>query len=240
MSNAIIIGASGHIAQATIAQLAPEHTIFGVSQNPIPDPLESLLDSPHQWLQTQYDEEAVLNIGERLNQTLTSVDKIIITHGKLHSAEYMPEKKLDALTWQQLQEATFVNAFLPTLWLKALAPLIQRSVGCKIVVFSARVGSISDNHLGGWYSYRASKSMLNMLLKTATIELTRRNKNLKLLSFHPGTTKTPLSEPFQKNVAQGKLFTPEFVAAQLINILSTCPIDGELSFIDWNNKTIDW
>jgi NAD(P)-dependent dehydrogenase (short-subunit alcohol dehydrogenase family) len=109
-----------------------------------------------------------------------------------------------------------------------------------VTVFSARVGSISDNHLGGWYSYRTSKAALNMLLKTVSIEFSRRAKNIKIISFHPGTTDTLLSKPFQKNVPEGKLFTCEFVANQLISIVSDTAIDGELSYVDWQGRNIDW
>ena len=107
-------------------------------------------------------------------------------------------------------------------------------------MLSARVGSIGDNHLGGWYAYRASKAALNMLLKTAAIEYSRRSANVKLLSFHPGTTDTPLSKPFQSSVAADKLFTPDFVAAQLIALMTAADIDGQLAFIDWNGQSIDW
>ena len=102
------------------------------------------------------------------------------------------------------------------------------------------VGSISDNRLGGWYSYRTSKAALNMLLKSAVIELNRRLKSVKLIAFHPGTTDSPLSKPFQKNVPKGKLFSPDFVANALIDITHHAQIDGKLSFLDWQGKTIDW
>lgn len=111
---------------------------------------------------------------------------------------------------------------------------------CKFVFLSARVGSISDNKLGGWYSYRSSKAALNMLLKSAAIELKRTFKNVKLIAFHPGTTDSPLSKPFQKNVPKGKLFTRDFVADALIDITNKTQIDGELSFIDWQGEKIDW
>jgi NAD(P)-dependent dehydrogenase (short-subunit alcohol dehydrogenase family) len=126
------------------------------------------------------------------------------------------------------------------LWLKHLTPILVGNHVCKIVVFTARVGSISDNKLGGWYSYRASKAAMNMLIKSASIELARIAKNIKLISFHPGTTDTPLSKPFQKNVPKGKLFTPEFVAKQLLGIVENTTVNGEASFLDWQGKSITW
>ena len=94
--------------------------------------------------------------------------------------------------------------------------------------------------LGGWYSYRASKAALNMMLKTATIELARRAKNIKIIAFHPGTTDTPLSKPFQKNVPANKLFSSDFVAQQLLQIVEESVIDGELSYLDWQGEAINW
>ena len=132
------------------------------------------------------------------------------------------------------------NTVTPMLWLKNLLPIMTGKEPCKVVVFTARVGSISDNKLGGWYSYRTSKAAINMLLKSAAVECSRTAKNIKIISFHPGTTDTPLSKPFQKNVPEHKLFTSEFVANQLINIVKDSDIDGQASFLDWQGKDIPW
>ena len=110
----------------------------------------------------------------------------------------------------------------------------------RIAVFSARVGSISDNQLGGWYSYRASKAALNMVLKCAAIELARLNPRAKLVAFHPGTTDTNMSKPFQKGVPAEKLFSPDFVASRLLVSLDSIVPDGELAFLDWDGKAIAW
>jgi NAD(P)-dependent dehydrogenase (short-subunit alcohol dehydrogenase family) len=126
------------------------------------------------------------------------------------------------------------------LWIQQLVPILSSKKTTKIVVFNARVGSISENQLGGWYSYRTSKAALNMLLKTLAIELARRSPNIKLISFHPGTTDTPLSKPYQKNVPIKKLFTSNFVAHQLLNIIEDIEVDGKTSYIDWQGKTINW
>jgi NAD(P)-dependent dehydrogenase (short-subunit alcohol dehydrogenase family) len=126
------------------------------------------------------------------------------------------------------------------LWLKALVSIVKGKSDCIITVFSARIGSIGDNRSGGWYSYRASKAALNMLLKTAAIEYSRRAKNVKLIAFHPGTTDTALSKPFQRSVKSENLFSTEFVADHLVEIMKHQAIDGELSYIDWENKAIVW
>jgi NAD(P)-dependent dehydrogenase (short-subunit alcohol dehydrogenase family) len=126
------------------------------------------------------------------------------------------------------------------LWLAAFTTAIKNADELRIAVFSARVGSLTDNGLGGWCSYRASKAALNMSLKCAAIEYARLNKNAKLIAFHPGTTDTAMSKPFQKGVPEGKLFEPSFVAHRLITLLDAIASDGELSYIDWDGKTIPW
>jgi NAD(P)-dependent dehydrogenase (short-subunit alcohol dehydrogenase family) len=129
---------------------------------------------------------------------------------------------------------------VPSLWLAALSQSLTRGSSCKIAALSARVGSISDNRLGGWYSYRASKAALNMVMKSAAIEYSRRLPGVKIVAFHPGTTDTALSRPFQRGVPEGKLFAPDFVAQRLASLLDSIEVDGELSFLDWDGKKIEW
>ena len=132
------------------------------------------------------------------------------------------------------------NALVPINWLQQLLPIIKQSSHCKIVVFSARIGSITDNKLGGWYSYRASKAALNMLLKTAAPEFKRRAPCSQIIAFHPGTTDSSLSRPFQHNVPNGKLFSAYWVANRLFNILNDLDLDTGLKFIDYDMQPIDW
>lgn len=168
------------------------------------------------------------------------ITQVFICHGLLHSETIQPEKKLEAFDASAFQEVMNVNTLTPMLWIQHLVPILSRKIPTKIVVFSARVGSISDNRSGGWYSYRASKAALNMLLKTVAIELSRRAKNIKIISFHPGTTDTPLSRPFHKNVPSDKLFSADFVAQQLLQITENSEIDGQASYIDWKGESINW
>ena len=147
------------------------------------------------------------------------ITKVIICHGLLHNKKLQPEKRLEDFSAEAFTQVLSANTITPMLWLKHLTPILSGKGSCKVVVFTARVGSISDNRLGGWYSYRASKAAMNMLLTSAAVELARRAKNIKLISFHPGTTDSPLSKPFQKNVPEGKLFTSQFVAKQLLTIV---------------------
>jgi NAD(P)-dependent dehydrogenase (short-subunit alcohol dehydrogenase family) len=182
-------------------------------------------------------EQAIKKIAVNAEAPIT---RVFICNGILHSDDFQPEKRLEEIDPTAFIQVMTANALTPLLWIQKLTPILAGKTSCKIVVFSARVGSISDNRLGGWYSYRASKTALNMMLKTASIELARRAKNIKIIIFHPGTTDTPLSKPFQKNVPENKLFTSEFVATQLLQIVEKTALDGTASYLDWQGKSINW
>ena len=168
------------------------------------------------------------------------ISRVFVCNGVLHNDSIQPEKRLEDFDAQAFLQVITSNTLTPMLWIQKLTPLLTGKSPCKFVLFSARVGSISDNRLGGWYSYRASKAALNMMVKTASIELARRAKNIKLIAFHPGTTDTPLSKPFQKNVPANKLFSADFVAKQLLSIVENAPLDQTASYLDWQGKSIHW
>ncbi|MDX1321189.1 MAG: SDR family NAD(P)-dependent oxidoreductase, partial [Oceanospirillum sp.] len=130
---------------------------------------------------------------------------------------------------------------LPTLLLaQHFSSALKKSTRGIFAAVSAKVGSIEDNRLGGWYSYRASKAALNMALKTLSIEWQRSHKQLCVAALHPGTTDTGLSEPFQKNVPEGKLFTPEQTGHYLLNVLEQLTPEQTGSFFSWNGETLPW
>jgi NAD(P)-dependent dehydrogenase (short-subunit alcohol dehydrogenase family) len=188
-----------------------------------------------------YQEQTIAAAVASIKQVaLVDISRVIICHGVLHNEKFQPEKRLEDFSTEAFINVINANTITPMLWLKHLVAMLGTKNICKVVIFSARVGSISDNRLGGWYSYRASKAAMNMLIKSTAVELARRAKNIKLISFHPGTTDSPLSEPFLKNVPAGKLFTGEFVAEQLLNIVDHASIDGQASFLDWQGKEIPW
>lgn len=236
MSTNIVIGASSAIAQAVIQQLLqqePEQEIIAVSR-------KSQSCDGVKTLTCDYSEADIQQCCQSLAHLEGNIAKIFICNGVLHSQDWLPEKRLEDVSAEQWLTTLQTNALLPLLWLKALASLIKGKQTCRIAVLSARVGSIGDNNLGGWYSYRASKAALNMALKCCAIEYARRAKNAKLIAFHPGTVDTQLSQPFQKNVPTGKLFSADFVAQQLLSILASKTPDDELEYLDWQGKTIPW
>ena len=118
--------------------------------------------------------------------------------------------------------------------------MLRRDTKSAYAAISARVGSIGDNRLGGWASYRASKSALNMLMRTFSIEQSRANPGSLVVTLHPGTTNTALSEPFQRNVPEGKLFTPEFVAERLLAVLDGLTSEDSGGFFAWDGSRIEY
>lgn len=229
--NVLIVGASSTIAQAFVERLNQEGKceITQVSASE----LEGAHHVPH-------DEQAIAEFCQQQQSENVRFDAIYMFNGVLHAKEFGPEKSLSQLNDEQLHAVFHANAVIPLIWIKHLAPLLVKQEPSLICALSARVGSISDNQLGGWYSYRASKAALNMLLNTAIIELKRTHKQLKGVLFHPGTTDTPLSKPFQKNVPEGKLFTPEYVAQCLYQQTCDHPRLKQIQYIDYSGKDISY
>lgn len=235
----VIIGASGGIGRALV-DAVPDGSVHAVSRSAPPDTLASHV----QWHVCADDAaqraETVATLGSMLKESDAELRRVIVCTGTLHGELYRPERALRELDADTMQTVFHVNAMVPMLWLAALGPLMRRSPGCVAAFLSARVGSIADNRLGGWYSYRGSKSALNMMLKSAAIELALRAPAVKLVAFHPGTTDTALSEPFQGRVPKEKLFTPAYVAGRLLAIMDGAKADGTLSYLDWAGESIDW
>jgi len=146
-------------------------------------------------------------------------DLVIVATGLLHQGERGPERATKELDGAWLAAMFAVNAIGPALIAKHFLPLMPRSGRTVFAALSARVGSISDNRLGGWHGYRASKAALNQLIRTIAIEERRRNPGSIVVALHPGTVDTPLSRPFQANVKPGQLFTPDRAAVQLLDVI---------------------
>jgi NAD(P)-dependent dehydrogenase (short-subunit alcohol dehydrogenase family) len=168
------------------------------------------------------------------------LSRVVIAIGTLHGDTYQPEKALGRLREDALLDVYRVNCVLPLRWLAALGPLLRGADDCRVTVLSARVGSIGDNRLGGWYSYRCAKAALNMGLKSAAIELARGSRGVKLIAYHPGTVDSDLSKPFQGRVPAEQLFSPAQAAAYLAQVVEQQPPDGELAYVDWAGAPIAW
>ncbi len=186
------------------------------------------------------DEAAIEALPGLLRQRQPTLHLVINAAGVLHGDDLRPERSIDQLGRRALDQAFALNAFAPILLARALMPLLDRKEGSVFASLSARVGSIGDNRLGGWYAYRASKAAQNQLIRTFAIELARRNPKACCLLLHPGTVDTPLSGPFQTNVPAAKLFSVERASAQLLTIMATCTPADSGRFIAWDGKDIPW
>lgn len=234
-AKAIVIGASGGIGYATAAALreTQQFQVISVSRSDNHDASDSHFSC-------DYRESSIRDVAGQISALDGPIARLIVCNGVLHGDNFQPERALKRLDAAAMAHVFQANTITPTLWLSAFMDALKQAPEPRIAVFSARVGSIGDNQLGGWYSYRASKAALNMVLKCSAIELARLNPRAKLVAFHPGTTDTSMSKPFQKGVAAEKLFPPDFVASRLLNTLDSTVPDGELAFLDWDGKPIAW
>lgn len=233
MADKLIVGASGGVGAALMQELRrqnPAARILGTSRLGSDGLLALDLNS----------EVSIKRFIDELELLQFQPDQILIATGLLHRDQDGPEKSYRELSPEWLTEVMQTNAIGPIYLLSRLITLLDRKAQTQIGVLSARVGSISDNALGGWYGYRASKAALNMYLKTLSIELSRTHKKVQILALHPGTTDTLLSKPFQARVPADKLFTPEFAAKALINVMQKSEGSGSGQFLAWDGQSIPW
>ena len=191
------------------------------------------------------DDASVAALAEAVGDR---VDVLLNVAGVLHDASHQPERALDRLSRDWLLASMDVNCAGPILVTQALRRALAAGrrgstpsarPATVVANLSARVGSIGDNGLGGWYSYRASKAALNMMTKTAAIEL--KKQRTACIALHPGTTDTGLSAPFQKNVQPAKLFPAAFTATQLLDIVDGVDLDAHSGgFFAWDGTPIEY
>ncbi len=186
------------------------------------------------------DEGAIAQGIATIQQRHPAIDLVINCVGILHEGDLQPEKSLRQIEATQLLRYFQVNTIPTVLLAKHVQPLLKRSDRSIFTTISAKIGSIEDNRLGGWYGYRASKAALNMLLKTIAIEYSRKNPHTTVVALHPGTTDTTLSQPFQRNVPPDKLFPVDRTVAQLLNILLQLTPQDTGKFFNWDGQELPW
>lgn len=186
------------------------------------------------------DEETIEGAIAHIQAHTPQLHRVVYCVGVLHDGDFQPEKSLRQLTSENLMRSFQTNAFGAVLLAKHLLPVLKHDQPSLFAAISAKVGSIGDNRLGGWYGYRASKAALNMFIKTASLEYARRSPNTILALLHPGTTDTRLSEPFQRGMPPEKLFPVERTVAQLMAVMDgLIPADsGE--FFSWDGSRLPW
>lgn len=173
-------------------------------------------------------------------ERLAPLRLVICCAGLLHDGSLQPEKRLSQVQRSSLQRSFAVNAWGPLLLAQAIEPLLPRHAPSHFASLSARVGSIGDNRLGGWYAYRAAKAAQNQLLTTLALEWRRRLPQACVTLLHPGTTATALSQPFRSSVAPERLFSPRQAAEQLLGVLAQQTPERSGAFLAWDGQTIPW
>lgn len=229
MTTAVIIGASGGIGAAIEAALRDEgafDTVLGFARSYDGERHIDLLDE-------STIAAAAAQVAKGPAPTL-----VIVATGLLHDGERGPEKALRELDPDWLARQFAINAIGPAIVAKHFLPLMPKTGRCVFAALSARVGSISDNKLGGWYGYRAAKAALNQLIRTLAIEEKRRNDRAIVVGLHPGTVDTALSKPFQGNVQPGRLFDTERAALQLLDVIEELKAPDTGKLFDFEGKEV--
>lgn len=222
---ALVVGATGGIGQAFVRQLQADPRcaqVLALSRQSTPP--------------VDFDDASTIAAAASALRAQGPFHLIINAAGMLHSALGLPEKRLGDLNYAQLEQTFRTNTLGPALLLAHLTPLFapERAV---LAMLSAKVGSIGDNRLGGWYGYRASKAALNMLVKTAAIEVARKQPNAVLVALHPGTVDTALSAPF-RGAEIGRV--PAIAAAEMLAVLDGLHSSQSGGFFSYSGEALPW
>lgn len=234
--NIVIIGCSGALGKAFVSQLSnvyPDATIHGFSRQK-----QQPVGGNVAFYEMDFEQESGYQAAAELVGVDHPVDLILVTTGALHDETMMPEKTIRDTAMDQYHHMFQVNTLIPAMVMKHFIPKMSNTKQSLLAVMTARVGSISDNHLGGWYSYRASKAALNMLVRNTAIEVNRMHKNKIILGLHPGTVDSRLSKPFQEYVKEGHLFTPEFAVESLLQVMDRVTEESSGKLFAWDGEEI--
>ena len=235
MKSVAIIGSSGAIGRAFLdAYIADKEisNIYSISRTEVELNDERIIHINIDVTDEVSVKAAASKIGEN------RLDKLIVATGILHTELFGPEKSIKDIKIENFVKIFSVNAFGPALIGKYFLPLMKKDKKSIAAFLSARVGSISENKLGGWYAYRASKSALNQIIKNFSIESKRTNPTGIIIGLQPGTVKSKLSEPFQKNVKKGKLLLPKDSVKSLIRVIESVMQNDSGKIFDWKGEEI--
>jgi len=225
VKSAVVVGARGGIGAALVTALAEEGVaVRGFARSFAGADRIDLLD-----------EDSIAAAAASLS---APPDLVFVATGLLHDGDRGPEKSMAALDPAWLARQYAVNAIGPALVAKYFLPRMPKTGRCVFAALSARVGSISDNRLGGWYGYRAAKAALNQLIRTIAVEERRRNDRSIVVGLHPGTVATALSKPFQAGVRADQLFMPDRAAVQLLDVIDGLKAPDSGKLFGWDGAEI--
>ena len=236
---AVVIGASGGLGSALVRRLADEPGVSRVHALARTSPDAS--DPKVRPGTIDVTDESSIQKAAAAVREDGAPTLVIVATGILHDANGLaPEKRMQDMSRDAFDRVFAINAFGPALVAKHFLPLFARGERTVFAALSARVGSISDNRLGGWAAYRASKAALNMLLKTLAIEHARTRPESAVIGLHPGTVDTELSRPFQGNVPDGKLFTADRAAGHLLDVIDSVTSADSGNLFAWDGSRIEF
>ena len=234
----VVIAGGGALGTAFANALVREFDVSEVSLLTRREPreLDPRVDvSPLEATDPTSIDAAAKRVSERVNR----VHLLVNTVGMLHGAEVKPEKRLRDLTGPVFQQSMAVNALFPCLLAEGFSRALRHDEPAMFASLSARVGSISDNGMGGWYSYRASKAAHNMLLRTLSREWRVSHRNVTAVALHPGTVESRLSRPFV-SPSYKRVLQPEESVAHLLDVMRGLSPADSGSFFDWRGEAIPW
>lgn len=230
---AVVVGASGGIGGALATALANRGAVVhALSRHGVASDarfVAGVIDIE--------DEASIADAASAL-RVEGPLDLVIVATGLLHAEGVVPEKSYRQLSGAAFERYFAVNATGPALIAKHFLPLLARDRPSAFAALSARVGSIGDNRLGGWYGYRASKAALNMIVKTLSIELARTHPLATCVALHPGTVATDLSQPFQRGVPAERLFTADIAAGHLLAVIASLSASQSGRILAWDGAEI--
>ncbi|MGV7032028.1 SDR family NAD(P)-dependent oxidoreductase [Methylobacterium symbioticum] len=234
-TSAVVVGASGGIGQALVCKLAASEAyapVFALSRAQ-PSVPPSVRTHPIDLGDEATIAEAAAKVGEA-----GPVGLVIVATGILHQDGVSPEKTVKALDPAAMATVFAVNTIGPALVAKHFVPMLARRGRCVFAALSARVGSIDDNRLGGWYTYRASKAALNQILRTLSIEVARSRPDAIVVGLHPGTVASDLSRPYRPDPRADGIFQPDISAAHLLRVLGSLGTKDTGGVFAWDGTRI--
>ncbi|MHC5726038.1 MAG: SDR family NAD(P)-dependent oxidoreductase [Nostoc sp.] len=246
--NALIVGASQGIGLGFVKKLLQDDRIakvYATSRQPesASDLIALAGEHSERLIYLKMDITDELQIVEAVQKISAQVDKlhlVVNCVGLLHEDTLQPEKSLRQINSENLLRYFQINSIGAVLLTKHLLPLFRHGEHSVFATISAKLGSIGDNQLGGWYGYRASKAALNMLMRTTAIEYKRSCPKALIVTLHPGTTDTRLSRPFQRNVPAEQLFSVERTVIQLLAVIEQLQEGDSGQFFSWNGSRLPW